>query len=290
MKQILIHVSPFTKRILTQRYQGAEPFNITQSDAVYTHLSIVPLRNNNCLTKINKNLTETALIRVSAGLYRRLNACKRKYLIGQYLHKAFQEKMLTFVEAQVLAEIPAQRALKTFLDRNNISEDDYSLETAYTAWKRYKAVFYPKNTIKNALFWQRSGLKNRPEWCEKNNTLPAPPIWVLRSVNNYFQCGYTHLICNHIRIEHNGRSFTYHFDSRSTTKHIYERKILAYLLHKHSSITTMDITKIIKRDVSRIRRYIQQIRFEVDNYPKVSKDIACIQAFIERERTNMRQK
>jgi len=144
MKEITLAVSPMVRKIFLSRY-GQEPIRIHRSDAVYHYLQGDPLRvNPSKYRKLNKLLTAAIRVEVSDSVYERLRAKQRCITIGYYLHKILQEEMLIYIQAQHSAGVPAQTALKEYLDENNITEDDYSLETAYTAWKRRKDFFEKK--------------------------------------------------------------------------------------------------------------------------------------------------
>lgn len=287
MPTVIIPISRFTRRVMTSRYGAEEPYKIRRSDDTYYHLTAEPIRGNTCFTKLNQLLTDRVQLRVSAILSRRLRAKKRQHFIGLHLHKVFQAKMLTFVEAQVLAGVPAQSALKNFLSHNGVTEDDYSLETAYTAWKRHKQVFFEKNIESSAPFWPGSGPEKTPKRCASELSLPVPVDIVVRAAQNYFNCGYVNLLCKPVTIERHNQPFTYPVDPSQARAHAYERKVLAWLLYFHCQITTDQVAGIIGRHVSRIRRYIQEISFQRTTYEKVRADIQAIEASIEHARTNL---
>lgn len=284
MSQITIYVSSFSKKILQTRYGEIEPFKISRSDGIYHHLTAEPLKQNKTtFTKINKLLQETVKIQISDTLFRRLKACKRNVYVGEHLHKIMQEKMLEFVEAQVLVGLPAQRALKNFLEYYNISEDDYSLETAYTAWKRFKNNFHPKNDKKYATFW--SGFEpQKQDVCRVEAALPIPPIWVLKSVNDFYKCGYVNLLCKNITIQHKNRSFTYVFDKTVARQFSHQRKVLFYLMYKKCGLTVRNISKITNLSFQQIHKCIQQISFESSIYAELSEEIRGIEQLIQQFR------
>lgn len=281
MSQITIHVSSFSKKILETRY-GTEPFKISRSDEYYHHLTSEPLRQNkSTYVKINKTLQQTATLQVSDTLVRRLKAKGRSVYIGGHLHKVMQANMLNFVEAQVLAGLPAQRALKNFLDHYNITEDDYSLETAYTAWKRFKSVFYPKTREISATFWSNTDPQKRVLCCKVIDK-PVPREWVVKCVNDLFEIGYVNLLCKSLSIRTMQRVFTYHYDESLSHKYLYPRRLLAYLLYTKSKMTVRQISRLINRDFSTIWRHIQQIKFEATVYKQVTDDLACLSRSIDR--------
>jgi hypothetical protein len=50
----------------------------------------------------------------------------------------FKEHLLTWVEGQQTAGIPAHTACKMFLEFYDIDEKEYSLDAAYKLWQRTK--------------------------------------------------------------------------------------------------------------------------------------------------------
>lgn len=269
MPTITIHVSRFTKRIFERRYGHQQPYQITRSDALYNHLCAEPLRQNNwCATKVNKLLTESIQIKVTDRLARRMKAKNRTCFIGEHLHKIFQEKMLTFVQAQVLADLPAQRALKNFLSYYGIESDDYSLETAYAAWQRHKRKFLPKNSSKSAMFWGGSSPQKQAAVAPYKETLPMPVETLVEIVSAHF---------NQTADEVTG----------NCEAAPYYRKVLAWALSNYTHLTYKEMQSIIPKHISRLSRYINEINFQAQHYPNVKQDLKQIRAAIEAERTKM---
>jgi len=269
MPTITIHVSRFTKRIFERRYGHQQPYQITRSDALYNHLCAEPLRQNNwCATKVNKLLTESIQIQVTDRLARRMKAKNRTCFIGEHLHKIFQEKMLTFVQAQVLADLPAQRALKNFLAYYGIESDDYSLETAYTAWQRHKRKFLPKNSSKSAMFWGGSGQQKETIVAPYAEPLPMPVETLVEIVSTHF-------------------SVTAEKVTGNCEANPYYRKVLAWALSNYTHLTYKEMQSIIPKHISRLSRYISEIDFQLNHYSNVNRDILEIRAAIELERTKM---
>lgn len=268
MPNITIHISAFTKRILETRYGKQEPYQITRSDEIYHMLLAEPVKNRWCARKPNKLLTEKVQVNVNKALHRKLRAKHRSCFIGEHIHKMLQEKMLTFVEAQVLANLPAQRALKNFLQHHGVQEDDYSLESAYTAWKRYKQKFYPKNSANSAAFWGLSVPRKKTNVAPHEQPLPMPTEVILQVVCDFFSSPLDEV-------------------TGKVDAHPYKRKILAWVLYKYTHLTTRQITRLIPKHFSRISRYIQEINFQAEHYDEVLRDLQCIEAVIEEERTKM---
>jgi len=270
------------KRIFESRYGKIEPIKIHRSDIVYHFLQGDPVRvQKNHYRKLQNELSETVMLDVSTTLYRRLRARQRQVTIGYYLHKVFQEDLLSFVEAQVLAGIPAQTAMKTYLNRHNISEDDYGLDTAYTAWKRRKTFFakkYPENIANTQQCTDLCFLDENDHLVR----IPNDPRDVINAVNEYYQCGIVHLLCRNIQVKSKRKSFTYIYDNARHYEFLREKKVLAYLLYVDSRLTGTDISKIMKLDWSTIYKYIASVKTDYELYDDIKNEVDSIRALIER--------
>lgn len=250
MKTITICVSPLVKCIFEARYGREKPIQIHRSDVVYHLLQGDPIRVNPNKNKLlQKTLTRTLTLKVSPALYRRIKYKNRQIHVGLFLHKIYQQEMLTFVEAQHLAGVPAQSALKNYLLRHSISEDDYAMETAYTAWKRRQTFFKEfyggkfvgsHHRIEPPLFTPQ----NIPE-------IPSDPSDILHATTDYYN--------NNV-------------ESLSVSN----RKILAYLLSTACQMTGNEISKVIPSHPRSIQRYVADIRFQYGRYSDVTRDVDTI--------------
>jgi hypothetical protein len=274
MKSITIAVTPLVRSILKNRY--GTPVQVYRSDALYTYLQGNPIRvNQKKFRKLKKELTEKVSLMVSPTLYRRLIAKQRYLTIGFLLHKIFQEEMLTYMRAQNNAGIPAQQALKEFLSLNGVSEDDYALDSAYTAWKRKKEFFAKKTVVS----WLQT---DPPETEENDSFLPDDPREILSAVNQYYSCGIVNIVCKNIRIEALGKTFTYIYDPELAKYYRHCRKVAAYLLYKDAHLNCVAISKIIKLSPRTIQRYVKSTRFYMDYYTDMQRDTVQIRQIYRR--------
>lgn len=256
MKQIVISVSPLVKQILLSRYGGCEPIKIHRSDVVYHLLQGDPIRvNPNKNQLLRKTLTEKITLYVSPAIQKRLRGRNRQVYIGTFLHKIFQHEMISFIEAQHLAGIPAQAALKTYLQRNNISEDDYALETAYTAWKRRKTFF---SKCSGSQFGKKFHRIEPTFYSPKNvPVVPRDPRNVIKAFEQFF--GMPPDDCT-----------------------VAQQKVLAYLIKVECQMTGNEIAKYFPVSTRSIHRYISDIRFQYGRYDDVT---ACIDGIMAQLRT-----
>lgn len=254
-----IHVSRLTYKVLKTLYGPNEPFAIRRSDHFYYLLCQDPLRKDETVTtRFHRELNygEVQIV-VTENLARRLKANSRYYTVGWPLHKAMQFKMLDFIEAQALAKVPAQQALKMFFRLYDIEEDDYSLDTAYTAWKRHQVKFSGKSPA----FYAKSRRDFDPRKWLKKSTKPLPDdkSWILHSVNEYYECGMVNLTCKSIM----AGTFRYEYDTEHQREFVMARKVLCYLLNKDAQLSYVKIAQVINRHVTVIRRHALEIEMAI---------------------------
>jgi len=274
MKEITLAVSPMVRKIFLSRY-GEEPIRIHRSDAVYHYLQGDPIRPNKSKYKKLHNLLTTSLtIRVSDSVHERLQAKERCITVGYYLHKVFQEEMLVYVHAQHQAGVPAQTALKDFLDRNNITEDDYSLETAYTAWKRKKDFFKKKARV----FTEKAPQSDPPPIPGNAEDISPTPSRIIWSCKKYFACRIKDLLCRPNKPRQVGEDLdSIHYKYLPRRSHRF-RKIMAYLLHEDAGMSGVEITRYIRRSPRRVQEYIQEVRIQARIYEDIQEDLRHIRA------------
>lgn len=266
MKQVKLAVTPLVCCILRNRY-GDGVIAIHRSAAVYHYLQGDPVRvNETKFKKLNRELTEEVVVEVSAPIAKRLLCRKRCIRVGYYLHKVYQEEMLAYMEAQHDAGIPAQTALKTYLEKNGIGEDDYPLENAYTAWKRKKQFFREKIVGLRA----RSVLREKPE--NDSKLLPTDPRIILQAANAYYEVGMCNLVRRNIAVKKLGTRFVYLHDRARDWEYVRNRKVLAYLLHADAQLSGVEVGKLIGLHERSLQRYIAEMRLHLDQYDDVRRD------------------
>lgn len=95
-------------------------------------------------SQANDRMTETIQVEVNDWLSKMDHRVKKLVKINDYFDKDFKEIMFHSVRDQYHAGIPALQAVKIFLKRLEITEDEYSYETAYRCWLREKNFEYEK--------------------------------------------------------------------------------------------------------------------------------------------------
>ncbi|MCH2046311.1 MAG: hypothetical protein MK212_19510 [Saprospiraceae bacterium] len=271
MKVIELAVTPLVQSILLSRYTEY-PIKVNRSDALYYYLQGDLIRANETkFRKLGKELSKRVKVKVSDNLFNRLQFRERWVTVGYYLHKIYQQEMLIFMKAQHIAGVPAQTSLKEYFKINQVTEDDYALDSAYTVWKRKKRFLDQKiHVCKDKL--------DLHKWLKNEKPLPIDAREILRAANQYYECGMVNLIAKHIRIEKHGQQFTYHYDYEIGIRFRKARKVLAYLLHIDANLSGVDISKFINQVPRTIQGYIQTIRVHYDHYTDIQEDVSNIRS------------
>ena len=133
--QIVVPVAPLSKRIIEKRFPQ-EIIKLSKRDIMYQQLCYFTLSASRS-SKVQDRLTEEVTIQVGNQLAKKIQA--RLYQVGQHLYNIHCKMMMWYVEAQTDAGISAKEAMMNFYTKHGMNEDDYSLESAYRRWTRYKS-------------------------------------------------------------------------------------------------------------------------------------------------------
>src|SRR5690606_31808717 len=60
------------------------------------------------------------------------------YTIARMMQSEFSRKMLIYVEGAVEGGMEAAEAIRTFMEKYDLSEEDLSMSTAYKRWQRHQ--------------------------------------------------------------------------------------------------------------------------------------------------------
>jgi len=271
MPEVTLCVSLLTKRIFETRY-GPGIAKIERRDIMYTYLQGDPMNlGTHRYRSLQKLLPEKVTVNVSANLAARLLAKKRQVYVGYFLHKIFQDEVLIYVHAQVGAGKPAQTAMKDWLEQNNIEEDDYGLESAYTSWKR-------KNRLLEKLR-QKSVVNTHkidPGSVKKSDTFSGVPYDyrdVIVTCNNVYNVGFCNLLNRNIK---NRKGFVYVPQDCRTRDITHPRKILCYLLSQYCWMSSYEVAKFVKLTPRTIQRLVSKVSIEVVTQPAAQEEIDSI--------------
>lgn len=272
--EIALHCTRFCRALLLARH-GDEPIRVERADVLYTQLQSLP-------TRAPQHRTHTALpctirLEVPAALGRFLAASNRERLVGHHLYKFHIDSMLTFAEAQHLAGIPVQQALRTFLHAHDVEEDDLGLDTAYKAWQRRRqrqAKALSARLARDPVPLRPGKLRDRYE----------DPRRIIRAVSEaYAQAPITVLVGGPVVIKRPWGRFWYAYDAHlgSTRYYAQARGMYAYLLWLDSGLSSAVISaQYIRLDESHIRRLIRGIRHQLGYCDATQQHLAHIRQLL----------
>lgn len=137
-KNIQIPVSRFSYQVITSRYGHPLHINRHSHKELCIYLQLSPVDNS---LKFEEELTETLEITLPSTIG---SAISRRNLTatGVLLHQLHIIRLYDFIYAQTIVEDSkksAYAAMKAFYDAHNLSEDDFSFDSAYRGWQRHKA-------------------------------------------------------------------------------------------------------------------------------------------------------
>jgi hypothetical protein len=130
-----IPVHPLTRAVLLHDYEE-EPIRPAHTDQLYHQLCYRPWDGSRA-RKPNALLTSHILIE----LPRRVEYKHSAHLahVGHLLYLSDMDRLLHFIEAQMLITGNAWKAMELFYTKFELSEDDLAMESAYKRWQRYQS-------------------------------------------------------------------------------------------------------------------------------------------------------
>lgn len=155
MVQIVIPVAPISRKII-ETEKGPPPIRLTSRDLLFDAMALEGKRNRGATKTLQTILTDQISFEVTVGKTRRLE--KRSHIIGKHLYDVHLDAMCRFVLAQWNVGIDATRALENFYAQYDLEDDDYSYDSAYKRWQRFKwdieakkHTFFKKKTRQSVL-------------------------------------------------------------------------------------------------------------------------------------------
>lgn len=273
---VALHCTRFSRAILIARH-GDEPIRVDRSDVLFTELQSVPARSpQQRLSSASDALPCTVRLEVPTALGRFLSAHHRARLVGLHLYKFHVHEMLTFAEAQHLAGIPVQQALRTFLHLHDVEEDDLGLDTAYKAWQRRRQ----RRAKELCARLQRNPVPLRPG---KLRDHYEDPRRIIRAVAQAYEAPITMLVARAVVIRRPYGRFRYHYDARlgASRYYVQARAMYAYLLWLDAGFSSAAIaSQFIRLDESQIRRLIRGLRHQLSYSEAVQERLARCRALL----------
>lgn len=136
-KVISIPIAPHLKKVILSLHQEKEPLKAELNNQLGALINQV--NKDRMKSKIPPDTYSDMLqVNLCVELGRRSPRIAKLILINHFYQKYFKYLMINWVQAQYRAGIPAYQAVKNFLEFYGIQEEEYSYETGYRAWLRYK--------------------------------------------------------------------------------------------------------------------------------------------------------
>lgn len=144
MMVVQIPVSPLTRKILLTHNGYSQPISFGPEEPGF-FISFINRENRDNVKLIQMNLTQSIGLKLSRDMARIVR--KNGHQIGYALHRFHIEQMMSFVLGRWMDGLEAKNSLYRFYHFYNLEEDDYSIDTAYRKWTRYKSVFPHKKRL-----------------------------------------------------------------------------------------------------------------------------------------------
>jgi len=133
---ILIPVKPMVRRYLLAHYE--EPIHISGKNACGQLLLALDLDLPDLPPLLEGGLVPVKFRFALRHVRREYHKDPRRLHGGQFCWALFAQTMITWVDAQTQAGRDAWGSLRDFLESYAITEEEYSLESAYRYWLKYR--------------------------------------------------------------------------------------------------------------------------------------------------------
>jgi len=174
MIQVKIPVHPMTMRVLRAEY-GPGPIVMSNHDPLFSFITCSPLRQR------QKKSADILSSEVTFHVNDRLAKHLQQYglAVGLALLKLHKMELCKFAASAVMLghKGGAKAGVYAWLMRMEITEDEYSLETAYKLWQRFGWKFYSE---KNSTFLSQMRGKTAELLAKKQGRVPKPNRHICR--------------------------------------------------------------------------------------------------------------
>jgi hypothetical protein len=145
---VVIPIKPYLKSFIYKLYRQKpdHPIKVEEDDAseLGHHLYNVII-DKRVLSKGHDVFSDSLQVILPKRMKERSPRLNKLVRINLVYDKTFKRSLYLWVEAQCSMGIPAYRSVERFLRHFNISEAEYSKESAYRAFQRYKNKEYHRN-------------------------------------------------------------------------------------------------------------------------------------------------
>lgn len=146
VKQLLLPVHPFSRRILLKEYGGVEPLGIRPNDILFSMLSVARLRDRNNAVRMRELLKAEVTFELDNAIATHI--ALRCDQVGLHLFKWHKDQLCRYVDVCLRrGGITAAGAIREFYDMHNIGEDDFAFDSAWKMWQRHNAESRKGNPV-----------------------------------------------------------------------------------------------------------------------------------------------
>jgi hypothetical protein len=137
-----IPVYPHVKKFILKKFRLHEPARAEEYNT-FGKFIMNTLQDNRLRVDYNDSqfrdrLTASLQVNLTINQAKHAPRLQKLIRINHAMDDAFKEHLVTWIQGQNAAGIPAHTACKIFLEYYDIDENEYSLDAAYKIWQRSK--------------------------------------------------------------------------------------------------------------------------------------------------------
>lgn len=136
-KQVSIYVHPHIYKVLRRDYNYDDVLIIPKRFHIYMHTNTVHPRK---YLVPDEDLREIKIEGPDMNY-------RKAYAIIKSIEAQFREKMNSYVLGQVTAGEPARTAVRDYLEKYDILDEEFKVDSAYKDWQRFEASNHKRSTI-----------------------------------------------------------------------------------------------------------------------------------------------
>ncbi len=167
-------VHPLSKRILEAEYGPDLPLRIRANDILFSMLTHTQLRDRSSLVRTADLLTAETQFELDDALARHIE--RRCYQAGRHLFRWHKDLICRYVDTCLRRGMTARGALVEFYDLHQVTEDDFSLESAWKMWQRHNRESNRKNPVFSTGIRGATAVKNCKEITRRRKVKTALPV------------------------------------------------------------------------------------------------------------------
>lgn len=137
--EIDMAVYPHVKEFLLNFHMAKEPFEITM-DSLEGKVLMANLHEHRSYKVIPERMTARLKVVLPAYMARKQIRVRTVINFNRYYDRLFKRLLFTWIDCAVQLNYAEWPAVELFMERYGIDDGNYSKETAWRAWMRWKKV------------------------------------------------------------------------------------------------------------------------------------------------------